>query len=94
MEAVSFVLPTGHRATTLGEFASSLAKVGHASVAYHLFEARLRAAGDDNDFSRWLAQELDEQELAAAIRKLDPYTHTLDGLRHRLSALVAARVNR
>jgi len=92
MDAVSFTFPTGHQARTLEEFAAELRQVGYPTIAYHLFEARLRVGADDNDFSRWLEQELGERELAQAIRRLDPYTHTMEGLRQRLLALIARRV--
>jgi hypothetical protein len=92
MDAVSFTVPTRHQARTLGEFASELREVGYATIAYHLFEARLRVGANDNDFSRWLEEELDERELAAAIRRLDPYTHTMEGLRQRLLRLIAPRL--
>ncbi len=88
MDAVSFLLPTRHRASTLAEFAQALGEVGTASIAFHLFEAQLRVAGEDNDFSRWLEHELGERTLAEAIRRLDPYTYTLEGLRQRLLAIV------
>ncbi len=93
MDAVSFVVPTPHRAATLAEFAYEVSNVGTASIAYHLFEARLRAGGDDNDFSRWLERELGEHELASAIRRLDPYTHTMEGLRQRLLELLRPRLD-
>jgi hypothetical protein len=91
MDAVSFTLPTHHEARTLAEFAQGLREVGLATIAYHLFEARLRVGAEDNDFSRWLEGELGERERAAAIRKLDPYTHTMEGLRRRLLVLVGPR---
>lgn len=92
MDAVSFTLPTRHQAWTLAEFAAGLREVGYATIAYHLFEARLRVGAEDNDFSRWLEEELGEREVAAAIRRLDPYTHTMEGLRQRLLRLVAPRL--
>jgi hypothetical protein len=91
MDAASFTLPTRYQARTLQEFADALRQVGGATISYHLFEARLRVGGDDNDFSRWLEQELGEHELAGAIRKVDPYTHTTEGLRQRLVTLVERR---
>jgi hypothetical protein len=92
MDAVSVALPTRYHATTLAEFAEALRQVSTATIAYHLFEARLRVGSEDNDFSRWLEGEVGERELAAAIRKLDPYTYTMEGLRQRLLALVAPRL--
>src|SRR5207245_10237486 len=65
--------------------------VGGASIAYHLFESRLRNGGQENDFSRWLEAELVERELAGAVRGLDPYSYTADGLRHRLVGMITQR---
>lgn len=92
MDAVSFTFPTRHRATTLAEFAEQLKMVGPASISFHLFESRLRVERDDNDFSVWLEEQLGERELAEAIRRLDPYTITTEGLRQRLLGLVARRL--
>jgi len=88
MDAVSFVLPTRYRATTLAEFGEALQHVGSATLAYHLFESRLRIGTETNDFSHWLEQELGETVLAGAICRLDPYTYTMEGLRRRLLDLV------
>ena len=92
MDAVSFVLPTRHRAASLAAFTQELTMVGSASIAYHLFESRLRNGGQENDFSSWLERELGERELGAAVRALDPYTYTADGLRHRLVGMIAQRL--
>jgi len=89
MDAVSFVLPTRHRATTLAEFSEALRHVGSATLAYHLFESRLRVGTETNDFSHWLEQELGEAALARAICRLDQYTYTMEGLRQRLLDLVS-----
>ena len=88
MDAISFTLPTGHQARTLAEFARELRQVTYGAIAYHLFESRLRVGSDDNDFSRWLERDLSEPELAAGVRKLDPYTYTMEGLRQRLLGLI------
>jgi hypothetical protein len=92
MDAVSFTFQTRHRASSLAEFAEQLKVVGVASIGFHLFEARLRVESDDNDFSRWLEDQLGERELAEAIRRLDPYTITTEGLRQRLLGLIARRL--
>jgi hypothetical protein len=92
-DAISFTVATAHEARTLAELRDELRRVGYATIAYHLFEARLRVGSDDNDFSRWLDRDLGETELAAAIRRLDPYTHTMEGLRQRLIALLERRLS-
>jgi hypothetical protein len=92
MDAVSFTFPTRRRVWTLAELADQLRVVGLGSISFHLFEARLRVEADDNDFSRWLQDELGEHQLAEAIRRLDPYTITTEGLRQRLLSFVTTRL--
>ena len=87
-DAVSFVLPTGHVARSTAEFRTAIERVSTASIAYHLFESRLRLGEEDNDFSRWLERDVDLPAVARAIRALDPYTYTLEGLRQVLLGLV------
>ena len=90
-DAVSVVLPTGHVAHSIADFRAALARVSSASIAYHLFESRLRLGAEDNDFSLWLEREADMGAVARAIRALDPYTYTLEGLRQVLLGLVPQR---
>jgi len=90
-DAVSVVLPTDHVARTVAEFRTALARVSTASIAYHLFESRLRLGAEDNDLSNWLEREADLPAVARAIRALDPYTYTLEGLRQVLLGLVPQR---
>lgn len=92
MESVSYVIPTSVRAQNLVEFKDGLERVSLGSIAYHMFDARLRLEKGDNDFSRWLDQSLGETQLADAFRKVDPYTFTWDGLRRRLLGLVGQRL--
>lgn len=87
-DAVSVILPTGHRASTIPEFRGALERVSTASISYHLFESRLRLEAQDNDFSAWLEGAMDLPTVARSIRALDPYTHTLEGLRQTLLGLV------
>ena len=92
MKAVSFILPTPYRATTLEEFLHGLKKVSIHSLYHHMFEARLRLEREQNDFSAWLVHSLGETALARAIARLDPYTQTMEGLRRRVAGLVAQRL--
>ena len=91
-ESVSFIVPTGHVAHDLREFANGMEKIGFGSLAFHIFDARLRLRKGENDFSEWLAAELGEASLAHAIARLDPYTYTLDGLRKEVVRLVRRRL--
>ena len=87
MASQTFVIRTAYAARSLREFADNLQRVSVGCIYYHMFDARLRLEQDDNDFSRWF-QELGNRRLAEEVRQLDPYTHTLEGLRKRLLVLV------
>ncbi len=87
MACKTFVLPTGHSARTLGEFAEVVSKVSINSVYFHMFDAKLRLRSGENDFSRWFRDQ-DKIALADQTRRLDPYAYTLDGLRRQIVALV------
>jgi hypothetical protein len=88
MQSVSYIIPAGVRVAGLKQFREGLERVSLSSIAYHMFDARLRLEQGDNDFSRWLESSVGEPGLAEAFRKVDPYTHTWDGLRRRLLNLV------
>lgn len=92
MQSVSFVMPAAATAHDLREFRDALEHISLNSISYHMFDARLRLEQDDNDFSKWLATELAETRLADALRRIDPYTYTEDGLRRRMIALIDARL--
>lgn len=91
-ESVSFILPTGYVAHDLREFASCVEQIGFGSLSFHMFDARLRLERGANDFSEWLKHAQGETQLADAIARLDPYTHTLDGLRRQIVRLAQRRI--
>lgn len=87
MATRTFVLPTGLTARSLREFQEILRSLSVKSLYYHMFDARLRVAHGENDFSRWF-RDLGYADLADAISRLDPYNHTLEGLRAHILDLV------
>lgn len=94
MRSVSFVLPTGEFVHDLGEFRDALERVSLSSISYHMFDARLRLEAGDNDFSKWFEHSLDDAQLAQAVRSIDPYTHTEEGLRRRIVSLIERRLGK
>lgn len=88
MKARTFVVPTGLEAQTLTEFREMLGRVTVHSLYFHMFEARLRLGRLTNDFSAWFQDTLQLPSLATEVARLDPYTHTLEGLRRRLAQAV------
>ena len=93
MKAITFVIPTPHYALSLKEFYEIMQRVSVHSIYYHMFEARLRLKRETNDFSNWLEGQLGEKEMAERITRLDPYTHTLEGLRRRILAIAKRRLD-
>jgi hypothetical protein len=87
MASQTFAFPTCRAAGTLRDFGECLRKVSVNSLYYHFFDAKLRLEKGDNDFSCWF-DGLGYPELAREVRRLDPYTQTLEGLRNRLITLV------
>jgi hypothetical protein len=87
MGSRTFVVATPHRAASLKEFVEGLKAVSIHSLYYHVFDARLRLEREENDFSLWF-RKLGKETLADEMLRLDPYTHTLEGLRNRIIILV------
>jgi len=92
IKALSFILPTPYSVQTLEEFAAVLKKITVHAIYFHMFEARLRLEKGTNDFSLWLETSLGEKELAKKIARLDPYTHTMEGLRGEILRLAEKRI--
>jgi hypothetical protein len=92
--SVSFVLKTGLVAHNLREFREALDHISLSSISFHMFDARLRLERGDNDFSSWFEQVLGDKELAKAMRKLDPYSHTEDGVRRAMAEMVDRSLRR
>ena len=83
MASRTFVFATPYVVVNLAEFREVLAKVSINSLYYHIFDAALRLEKGENEFSRWF-RDLGNVALAEETERLDPYRHTLDGLRKRI----------
>jgi hypothetical protein len=87
MSLRTFVFPTSYAAHDGQEFREILGKITFNSLYYHIFDSKLRLEKGENDFSCWFRDQ-GEPALADQIKRLDPYTQTLDGLRKRIIELV------
>ncbi len=92
IKSVQVVMPTEETASSLAEFAESLARVSLSSLYFHIFDARLRLGRATNDFARWCEEQLGETALAQELVALDPYAYTLEALRSMMIALVRQRL--
>ncbi|MFH1087279.1 MAG: DUF5752 family protein [Chloroflexota bacterium] len=92
LKDVSAILPTHWVAHDLREFVEALRKISLSALFFHMFESRLRLGRGLNDFSIWLKDSLGEAELGDEVAHIDPYTHTLEGLRSKLIQLIEKRI--
>ena len=88
VKSISVIIPAPYEAGDIREFVEALRKLSPGSLYFHVFESRLRLGRGLNDFSAWLAGSLGEDELAQKVARLDPYTHSLEGLRVSLIQLI------
>jgi hypothetical protein len=82
------VLPTSLVARNLREFIHALETISVHSLHYHFIEARLRLKLSSNDFSVWLDEEMGLRHTADLVNRIDIYTSTLQGVRHRILRIV------
>jgi len=92
IRSISFIIPTNLEVWNLQEFRDALEQVTASSLYFHVFEARLRVQRRSNDFSLWFDHCLGDAELAKAVERLDPYTHTMEGLRKKIISLVEEKI--
>jgi Family of unknown function (DUF5752)/Mechanosensitive ion channel, beta-domain len=92
VKSISVIIAAPYEASDIREFVEALRKLSPGSLYYHVFESRLRLGRGLNDFSAWLADSLGEDELAQKVARLDPYTHSLEGLRSSLIQLIEKEI--
>lgn len=85
-EGVTLNFPAGVRARNLAELLTGIKYVDANSIYFHFYEARLRLGGLADDFSSWVDESLGKSGLAARIRSMDPFMHTVEGIREHLVA--------
>ena len=83
-----FPLPGDREAWTLVELRAAIAEIPLSSLYFHFYEARLRGDDDEDDFSRWLEDELGRSDLAEQLHGIDFYLFSLEELRQRVVAIL------
>jgi hypothetical protein len=91
-DTVSFIFPAGVWARNLAEFLMAIKYVDGSSLYYHFYDARQRLGGGSDDFSMWFEETLAKSDLAKVIRAIDPFMHSLEGIRERISSAVEDEV--
>jgi hypothetical protein len=93
-EMVTLIFSAGIRARNLAEFLTAMKYIDAASVYYHFYEARTRLGGGTDDFSRWIEDAFGKKDLAARIRSIDPFMHTLDEIKKHVIGEIEEEVRR
>lgn len=75
---------TGESAVSLKEFAKKINEVNVKSIEFHLYRG---------DFKKWVAEVLEDRELAEEVQKLQKLFLTGDELRIQLYTTVSRRYN-
>jgi hypothetical protein len=91
-ETITLVFQAGVRARNLAEFLMAIKYVDASSLYYHFLDARRRFEGKSNDFSQWFDEKLEKKDLAEKLRFIDPFMHSLEGIRERIAAAVEEAV--
>ncbi len=92
-ETVTIVFPADVRARNLAELLMAIKYIDSSSLYYHFFDARQRLGGTD-DFSAWFEGALGKSDLAKRVQTIDPFMHSLEGIRERIASAVEEELRR
>ena len=90
-ETITLVFQAGVWARNLAEFLMAIKYIDASSLYYHFYDARRRFEGKSNDFSQWF-DELGKKDVAEKLRFIDPFMHSLEGIRERIAAALEEAV--
>ncbi len=93
-ETVTMIFQVGITAKNTAEFLTAVKYVDAGSVYYHFYEARVRLGGGVDDFSAWFDKVLMKKELAEKIKSIDPFIHSIEGIRGHIVEAVEEEVKR
>lgn len=87
-ETITIVFSAGIHVKNLAEFLMAIKYLDANSLYYHFYDARVRLGGRMNDFSKWFIDALEKRELAEKIMSIDPYVHSIEGIRDHIAEAV------
>jgi len=91
-ETITLIFPVGVKARNLAEFLVALKHIDAGSIYFHFYEARIRLGGGVDDFSKWIEEVLGKKKLADKIRSIDPFMHSIEGIRKHIEEFVEEEV--
>ncbi len=87
-QTLTLVFPVGMRVQNLAEFLLAIKYADPGSIYYHFYEARTRLGSGIDDFSAWIADSLENEDLAGRINAIDPFMHMIEGIREHIIEVV------
>lgn len=93
-QTITLTFPVGIWVRNLAEFLIALKYIDAGSIYYHFYEARVRLGEGVDDFSAWIQNVLLNKELADRIRSIDPFMHSVDGIREHIVEAVEEEVKK
>jgi hypothetical protein len=87
LRSIGIVASIPFEAWNLQQLAECIKRVDMQSIYFHFFSARFRLHHKTNDFSKWIRENLGDNETAEKIEKLDPYFLTMDQLRNKIISI-------
>ncbi|NOX20196.1 MAG: hypothetical protein GXO99_02890 [Nitrospirae bacterium] len=91
-ETITYVYPVGIRVYDLTEFLHAIKTIDAKCIYYHFYEARTRLDNSIDDFTMWIEHGLGEKALAEEIRGIDPFMHTIEGIRGYIEKTIQRRL--
>ena len=91
-ETITLTFPVGIRAKNLAEFLIAVKYIDAGAIYYHFYEARIRLGVDD--FSKWFEDSLGKKDLAERIMAIDPFMHSIEGIREYIAEAVDEEVKK
>jgi hypothetical protein len=91
-QSVRTDFPVVYQARDLREFTEDLRKISPCSLYFHVFESRLRLNPGIVDFSRWLKEEMGEDELSLEVSTIDLHKPTLEEIRSSLIRVIEKHI--
>ena len=93
-DAITIAFPLGIKARNLAELLMGIKYVDEQCLYHHFYEARVRLEQKSDDFSAWIESSVGKQQLAVEIRAIDPFMHSIEGIRSHLADLIEEEVQR
>lgn len=93
-QTMTLTFPAGVGVRNLAEFLIAIKYIDAGCIYYHFYEARVRLGSGVDDFSAWIQNVLLKKEIADRVRTIDPFMHSVEGIREHIIEVVEEAVKK